>query len=481
MKLKTANYEIYFYIPLRKKTHCRQAMKRHWLKYAFTCLRISEMWQYFSHSVVSFWYSLTTRFYRDVRFSAFLSWVYWQHLALFVAFSSRHFLPTASRTFSSPSSLPTSGCSFSISLASSSSWARTPNSGDPQGSGRAPPFHLYTLPPLLTRGFKYHLSAGNSQVRMSSLDFTPELNMLMSSCLLGRPRCLLEFKMPRTESQTILPYRWPAAEGGSSSLWVAQSNALESSLTPFLLSHPVFDPLANLIRSTFKICAEVDHFLLFSLLPLWPKPLLPPSWITAVAFNWLLHFCLCPLQFILDTTATMILFKCRSDHVIPLFKISSDFSSCMDRQPKGLVWSVFPSPPLPSLWHLPLSRLLTGSSHTSSLLLLYAPILFLPSHLLFPLPGTPPRCLPGLLPYPLALDWNVQPQWGLLLPMGEKAPYLKLQPYPLHPFSQLYFSQSSSLCNALNINNFPCPPIEGHVHEAGFCFALFTAMPQCLD
>ena len=55
------------------------------------------------------------------------------------------------------------------------------------------------------------------------------------------------------------------------------ARVLESSLIPFLLSHPILDPLANPTCSIFKTDAEADHFPSFSQPPPWPKPLSPLS------------------------------------------------------------------------------------------------------------------------------------------------------------------------------------------------------------
>ena len=63
-------------------------------------------------------------------------------------------------------------------------------------------------------------------------------------------------------------------------LWVASCpprGNLEGGARPFLLSHPILDPLANPTCSIFKTDAEADHFPSFSQPPPWPKPLSPLS------------------------------------------------------------------------------------------------------------------------------------------------------------------------------------------------------------
>lgn len=163
-----------------------------------------------------------------------------------------------------------SGCSFSSSLAISSSWTPPLNNGELRGSGLNPLFYPHTPLPWVTHGFKCHLSSANSQVHLPSLDLVPELNIQIASHLPDGPRCPRGTSHLRCETLNPEPccsHQLSSAENGPSGLPAAPSKTF----TPFLLSHPTFKPLANPISTTFKIDAEGHHLPSFPQPPPWPQ------------------------------------------------------------------------------------------------------------------------------------------------------------------------------------------------------------------
>lgn len=114
-------------------------------------------------------------------------------------------------------------------------------------------------------------------VKISSIfliDLVPELNIQIASHLPDGPRCPRGTSHLRCENlnpELCCSHQLPSAENGPAGLPAPPSKTLASSLTPFLLSHPIFKPLANPISTTFKIDAEGHHLPSFPQPPPWPQ------------------------------------------------------------------------------------------------------------------------------------------------------------------------------------------------------------------